>query len=145
MFAVLFLWFSKLTIECSTSKKLKQFKFQYSCWLLYGNSIFHTSQWQVLKVQQNSFNLMEWFRNQYNPALEESSPKTRRFAVCQLKSLINYTGRSQGNAQKGLQICPYSNCCGISWHLVSYSISFFSYEDPKSADEGYTRMTYFSD
>jgi hypothetical protein len=44
-----------LTIDCSTLKKLTQFKFQYCCWLLYGNLIFHIPM-AVSKVQQNYFN-----------------------------------------------------------------------------------------
>jgi len=57
--------------------------------------------------------------------------------------------------QKGLQECLYINHCGISWPVVSYSITFFSQDDfkdtekdpdaPESEDEGETQVEYSSD
>ena len=66
-----------------------------------------------------------------NLALEESSPKTGRFCFLSEKSFINETGRSQGHVQKDVQGCQYIKNYVISWPHVSYSISFFRYEDSR--------------
>jgi hypothetical protein len=38
--------------------------------------------------------------------------------------------------KKGLQECLYTNHCGISWPVVSYSINFFSYKDSRKHRQG---------
>jgi len=48
---------------------------------------------------------------------------------------INEIGRFQGHFSEGRQKWLYYNCC-ISWPLVSYTINFFNYENPRKSRRG---------
>jgi len=54
------------------------------------------------------------------------------FCVLPKKKFNQWTDRSQGQFQKGLQKYEYMNGCGIFWPNVSYPTNFFRFENSRN-------------
>lgn len=77
-----------------------------------------------LSVQRRIIQRLWWFGS-----WEENSLRSLCLIFTSKKLLHQWTDRSEGHVQKSLQECLYIKHSGICWLLVSYAISFFSYED----------------